>query len=325
MVFSFREGIFVDACSLWLDPLRSQACAIVSHAHSDHVRRHQVSITTPATAELMRQRFGYKTKIECHDYGRPFNYGGAQVTFFPAGHVLGSAQVLVDDGQRRLLYSGDVRLRPSAAAEPVEVPRADVLIMESTFGLPRYVFPDDAQVESDIIRFCDGAFARSETPVLIAYSLGKAQEALAIIARHGLNAAVHPAVMKLIPAYRSHGVDLPDCDSIGGPPGAKTVVICPPQSKRGTLLQGIGRFRTAMLSGWAADRGARYRYRSDAAFALSDHCGYDDLLRYVELVGAREVYTVHGFVSEFAADLQRRGVSAFAANRPTQLALPGLV
>lgn len=325
MTFSYRDGIHVDACSLWLDPLRSQASAIVSHAHSDHVRRHGLFITTPATAALIRERYGYKSRAICHEFGQPFSHGGSQVTFYPAGHVLGSAQVLVDDGRCRLLYSGDVRLRPSAAAEPVEVPRADVLIMESTFGLPRYIFPEEEQVERSMVRFCEEAFAQSETPVLFAYSLGKAQEALMLLGRHRLKALVHPTVLKLLPAYREHGVDLPDCEEFKGRPEPNTVVISPPQTRGGELLRAVGRRRTAMLSGWAMDSGARYRYRSDAAFVLSDHCGYDDLLRYVELVGAREVYTVHGFVQEFAQDLQRRGVTAYAANRPTQLALPGLV
>lgn len=321
---SYRNGVYLDGCSLWLDPLRSQESAIVSHAHSDHVRRHRVTISTPGTAELMRRRYGYKTTAVCHEFGEPFRYGEAQVTFYPAGHVLGSAQVLVDDGSRRLLYSGDVRLRPSAAAETAEVPRADVLIMETTFGLPRYVFPDEAEVVAGIVDFCEHAFAREETPVLLAYSLGKAQEAVMILHRHGIKVAAHSSMLTLCEAYQEHGVAMPDCTEQRGRPEGRTVVICPPHV-RGTALAEIGKRRTAMLSGWAMDAGARYRYQCDAAFALSDHCGYDDLLRYVELVGAREVYTVHGFVQEFAADLQRRGVAAYALNRPTQLALPGLI
>lgn len=144
-----------------------------------------------------------------------------------------------------------------------------------------------------------------------------------ILHRHGMKVSAHPSMMKLCSAYNEHGVDMPDCVELNGRPERGTVLICPP-NVQGTALSGVGKRRTAFLSGWAVDRGSRYRYHSDAAFALSDHCGYDDLLRYVELVGAREVYTVHGFVQEFAADLQRRGIAAYALNRPTQLALPGL-
>src|SRR5690348_10553273 len=117
MDFSYRHGIHLAGHDLWLDAQRSQAAAIVSHAHSDHVRRHALTIATPATVDLVRERYGRRACAVSRGFREPFSHGGAQVTLYPAGHVLGSAQILVDDGRRRLLYSGDLRLRPSVAAE----------------------------------------------------------------------------------------------------------------------------------------------------------------------------------------------------------------
>jgi hypothetical protein len=118
-------------------------------------------------------------------------------------------------------------------------------------------------------------------------------------------------------------VAMPECSDLEAPLPPATAVLCPP-GPRVALPVAEDRRRTAVLTGWAMDAATKYRYRTDAAFPLSDHCGFDDLLRYVELVGAREVRTVHGFAAEFAQELQRRGVAAYPLSGPMQLALPGL-
>jgi len=317
------DGIYLPGCDLWLDPHRRRELAVVSHAHSDHVRRHAHSIATAATADLAQVR--YRTMRTTRvGFASAFGINRARVTLYPAGHVLGSAQVLVEEGDCRLLYSGDLRLRASLAAEPAEVPRADVLIMESTFGLPRYVFPPPEEIEAGIIEFCEAAFARSLVPVFFVYALGKAQEAAMLLASHGVRLAAHRSILEINAVYRRHGVAVPDCADLEAPLRPGTAILCPPGA-RVALPVSEERRRTAVLTGWAMDAAAKFRYRTDAAFPLSDHCGFDDLMRYVELVGARDVRTVHGFAREFAQELQRRGVSACPLTGPMQLALPGLV
>jgi hypothetical protein len=324
MEFHYRKGIHLPSDDLWLDAQAPREAAIVSHAHSDHVRRHAVTVATPATVDLVRERYGQRAAAVCHEFRQPFKHGRVQVTLYPAGHVLGSAQVLVDDGNCRLLYSGDVRLRPSVAAEEAEVPPADVVILDTTFGRPEYVFPPEDEIVAGIVRFCESAFAEGATPVLFAYSLGKAQEAIMLLHRHGIRVAAHAAALKLCEIYRRHGLDLPECEALDGQPGPRTAVVCPPHLRSRGVLNGLRRHRTAMLTGWAVERGAKWRYRCDAVFPLSDHCGHDDLLRYVELSGAREVYTIYGFAGDFAAHLQLRGIAGYSIYEATQLALPGL-
>jgi Cft2 family RNA processing exonuclease len=323
MEFSLADGVHFPAAGLWLDPHEPRPLAVVSHAHSDHVRRHARTICTQATADLIRQRYG-AAKLQPLAFGAPLRLGRAQLTLYPAGHVLGSAQALVETGAGRLLYSGDLRLRPSAAAEPADVPHADVLVMETTFGRPRYVFPPEEQIVEQIVRFCVQAFAAGQTPVLFAYSLGKAQEAITLLQRRGLSVAAHPSILAINAIYRRNGVDLPECAAWDAPLAGRSVIVCPPQARKNSILADERRFRFALLSGWAMDSGAKFRYRCDEAFPLSDHCGYDDLLRYVELSRARTVYTLHGFAREFAQDLRRRGVEAFPVGQPMQLPLPGI-
>jgi Cft2 family RNA processing exonuclease len=323
--FSGNGGIFVRTADLWLDALIARPLSFVSHAHSDHVRAHTALIATPATCDLVAARFRQRSRAQPLEFGKPLVRKGVRLTLYPAGHVLGSAQALLDDGCTRLLYSGDVRLRPSLACEAAEVPGADILIMESTFGRPRWVFPPQEQIDAAILHFVERAFADNETPVLFAYSLGKAQEAVALLHRHGVAVAAQETVREVNAIYQRHGVALPDCLPYEPPLPARTALVCPPQSRRAAKFATLGRTRTAILSGWALESSARFRYSCDEGFPLSDHCGYDDLLRYVELTGAREVYTVHGYTREFAEDLQRRGVNAFPLVGEMQLALPGLL
>jgi Cft2 family RNA processing exonuclease len=325
MQFDGRDGLYVASADLWLDGHSARPLSLVSHAHSDHVRPHRAIVATPATCDLIAARFRQRSAFRPLPFGEPLVRNGHRVTLFPAGHVLGSAQTLVEHAGTRLLYSGDVRLRPSYACEEAIVPRADIVVMESTFGRPRWVFPPQEQIEAAVVAFVERAFAAEETPVLFAYSLGKAQEALALLHARGIRVAAADTIRAVNAIYMRHGVDLPDCLPFAPPLPPGVALVCPPQSRRGAAFAGLGRVRTAILSGWALDKGARYRYGCDDGFPLSDHCGYDDLLRYVELSGAREVYTVHGYTREFAEDLQGRGVHAYPLAGEMQLALPGLL
>lgn len=324
MELTYRRGLYLPAIDLWLDPHVVRQTAVVSHAHSDHARPHPRILATDTTHLLLRQRRVRGGSTAALPFGQRTRLGDAWITLFPAGHILGSAQTLVEHGGHRLLYSGDFKLRPGLTAEPAETPRADTLVMETTFGRPRYRFPPLADVIEQIERFCRQALACHATPVLFAYSLGKSQELLAGLASSGLPLSLHPSADGISAIYRDQGVALPPYEVLrpGDPSEAGgRVLIVPPQGRRSTALQGIEHQRTAYLSGWAMDRGTTYRFRCDAAFPLSDHSDYDELLEYVERVQPRQVYTLHGFAHDFARDLRARGYRAFSLAEPEQLPL----
>ena len=220
-----------------------------------------------------------------------------------------------------LLYTGDFKLRPSRAAETCIVPRADVVIMETTFGLPRYVFPPQEQIEAGLVTFCRQALADKVTPVHYAYSLGKTQEVLQIVGRAGLPVALHSHSHKLTKRYAELGHQLPPYTLLDPSNYAGNVVIAPPMTGHLEPLTWINPKRTALVSGWAIDRSAIYQNRVDAAFPLSDHADFPDLLRFVEQVQPKVVYTVHGFTKEFAATLRQRGLEAWALGQQNQMDL----
>ena len=245
------------------------------------------------------------------------------VTLYPAGHIHGSAMILLEHPVHgRLLYTGDFKLRPGRSAEPCEPPPADLVIMETTYGRPRYVLPPDEQVLADMIDWCRAMLAAGDTPVLFGYSLGKSQEILRALAEASLPIILHPTTGQITGVYESLGLTFPNYTLFEPAACADCVVICPAQSPTSPFMQKIPRPRTAVLTGWALDSSARYRHRCDAAFPLSDHADYPDLLRFVELTGARRVLTVHGFAADFARDLRRRGIDARALDQIDQLELP---
>jgi len=317
-----KEGVHLPQVGWWLDARRAQARCFVSHAHSDHIGPHREILATRATASLMRLRMGGRRQETILDYGQawPAEFG-CDMKLFPAGHIFGSAMLHATTEHGSLLYTGDFKLRPSLAAEPCTVPRADVLIMETTFGLPHYVFPPQEAIDRGIVDFCRQALADRVAPVLYAYSLGKTQELLQIVGGAGLPVMLHTHGYQMTRRYAELGMKLPPFALLDTSNYAGHVIIAPPMSGQAEPLSWIHPKRTAVATGWAMDSGAIYRNGCDAAFPLSDHADFPDLLAFVEQVRPKLVYTLHGFAREFAATLRGRGIEAWAIGQQNQMEL----
>jgi Cft2 family RNA processing exonuclease len=280
--------------------------AYVSHGHADHIGRHAAGFATPATVALMAHRLG-RSRLTPLEFGASLNRLDQQIHLAPAGHVLGAAQIVVDgpDG-RRLVYTGDFSVRDRGTIAPARPIRADVLITECTFGTSHYVFPSDEEIRERIRRFIDYALADNRPPVLLGYSLGKAQEAMAIATGLGYPIRVERSVASIAEIYRQHGVDLGRYEVFAGYVAPGEVLVAPP----GFLRQALPpRARTLYLTGWAVDRSTKYRMGVDEALPLSDHADFDELVRFVESVAPSKVYTTHG-PSSFADHLTRLGFNA---------------
>ncbi|MDI1337652.1 MAG: MBL fold metallo-hydrolase [Lacunisphaera sp.] len=317
-----KDGVNLPQIGWWLDARRAQTRCFVSHAHSDHIGPHREILATRATASLMRLRMAGQRRETILEFGQPWAAEfGCEMKLFPAGHIFGSAMLHATTDQGSLLYTGDFKLRPSLAAEPCTPPRADVLIMETTFGLPRYVFPPQAGIEQGLIDFCRQALADRVTPVLYAYSLGKTQELLQIVGRTGLPVMLHAHGYRMTRRYAELGMKLPPFALLDTSAYAGHVIIAPPMSGQSEPLSWIHPKRTAVATGWAMDHGAIYRNGCDAAFPLSDHADFPDLLAFVDQVQPKLVYTLHGFAREFAATLRARGIEAWAIGQQNQMEL----
>ena len=321
----FQRGLHLPELDLWLDPWDAKPWAFVSHAHADHFARHDSALCSDVTAALVHTRFHLaESRIAAVSFHVPVVRDGFRLRLLPAGHITGSAMLHVTrlKDNASLLYTGDFKTRRGRTSEAVNFLTADTLILETTFGLPAFEFPNAMEIEAGILRFIQDAFADGETPVLLGYSLGKAQEALALVTEHGIPALLHPTVAAMTVACRAAGVEtLPEPLVFDGhaPPGH--VVIAPPNAIRSKLLRGLKAKRTAMLTGWALQPGSKYRYRVDEVFPLSDHADHPGLLECVKRVRPKRILTVHGYVKEFAGELRAKGMDAWSATGNDQLEL----
>lgn len=322
---STQHGLHLPEPDLWLDPHRPKPFAFVSHAHADHFARHERCLCSETTATLLRARYRIaESRLLAVPFHSPIEHAGHRLLLLPAGHIRGSAMLHVTrlkDGAT-LLYTGDFKGRSSRTAEPVVFKQADTLILETTFALPRYVFPPPLEVEASILRFVHGCLDGGETPVLLGYSLGKAQEAVALLHEHGIPTVVHPKVAEMTDACRESGLtNLPAPVLLDGPVPPGHAVVAPPNAVRSTALRRLKNARTCMLSGWAMNPAAAYRYRVDEAIPLSDHADHPGLLECIQRVRPKHVLTVHGYAREFAAELRQRGIDAWSAAGRDQLEL----
>lgn len=317
----YRNGLWLPQIGWWLDAHFPTPRAFVSHAHFDHLAAHGEVLCSEGTARLMQARLPAARTYRTIPFGQtvPLN-DDATVTLHPAGHIFGSAQCLISHPEHgRLLYTGDFKLRPGLSAETCTTPAADVLIMETTYGRPQYVFPPTASVLADIMRFCTEALQDGDTPVLFGYSLGKSQELLSALTQAGLPVMLHPQTARMTAVYEELGVRFPPYQTFNEADASRYVILCPPQSPQSAFLRRLPRRRTATITGWALDASIRFRSGCDAAFPLSDHADFQDLLLMVERVQPRRVLTLHGFAADFARTLRERGIEAWAINEDNQL------
>jgi Cft2 family RNA processing exonuclease len=310
------QGIYLPDIDLWLDPQERCENSWISHGHSDHARElHCTVIATPETLRVYRIRWPEDTsspqRLHPLHYGESLEWRGATLTAYPASHILGAAQLLVEYGGERLVYTGDIKRRPPICGVETQTVPCDRLIIESTFGLPIFRFLSREEAVERILAFARECLEDGITPVFIGYPLGRGQEAAHVLCRAGIPTAIHGAIARMIPAYEESGFTFPgwmpyDARETAG----KALVVVP--GFRATLEASGKNMRVAYMSGWAALDNARSRAGAEELIPYSDHAGFDELLELVSESGADEVDVVHGFTEPFARILNQRGIRARA-------------
>jgi putative mRNA 3-end processing factor len=312
-MFYWDDGLRLAKADLAVDYRRRQPRAFISHAHTDHMARHEYALCTPATSALYQVRYGRRPTLEM-PYREPIVWGGVRLSTWPAGHCLGSAMLLAEDEGHSLLYTGDFKLAESATSERAELPRAEILIIESTFGDPGYRLPPRAEVLRQLFDLVARIIADGGTPVVEAYALGKAQEVTRLLTDQGFVVGQHRSILPISRAYQRCGVELGPYVDLDGRGGPWQVAVVPPGTPRS--FEWNREVRIA-VTGWAADPRAKYRLRVDHALPLSDHADYDELLEAVRRVEPRKIYCTHGPES-FVDRLRDLGYDAHPLGRDSQ-------
>ena len=306
----YREGLYLPDLDLWLDADGPRDRCVISHAHSDHIAEHRAIVATPETARIFHHRRG-AAAVEPLRYGERRDFGRYALTMIPAGHCLGSAMILVEADGERLVYTGDFKLRPNVVAETAEIVPCDTLVMESTFGDPLYRFPPDVAIVDRLYAAVDRAFSDDRVPIMLAYALGKSQEALELLLRRGYRVTLHGSVWNVTEIYRELGVEFSGTYEKYDREHLKNrVLIAPPGCRKQPMVQNIERRYVVMLTGWAMSKSAPYMYKDvDLVLPLSDHADFDDLVRITKESGAQRIITMHG-APNFAAHLRDLGLNA---------------
>lgn len=331
-MLQWDDDLRVAGTPLYLDSRRPRPVCFVSHAHSDHMpydAPHGLAYATAATAALAEYRTGMTT-VEPLGYRTDHDMDAdTRLRLLPAGHVLGSAMLRVERPEGSLLYTGDFKLRPSLTVEQADPEPAGVLVMESTYGLPMFRFPDWRETRDRLVEAAKGALAAGRQPIVMGYSLGKAQEIVRILTDAELPVTCHGAVFAMNGLYEQLGVPLGPyrrykAEDFHGPAALdlaeRGVLVAPPQVARSAFETRFPDPLTVMMTGWALQANARFRYGVELALPLSDHADFGELLELVERVAPRKVYTHHGYKA-FVDALRSRGVDAELARPEAQLKL----
>jgi putative mRNA 3-end processing factor len=310
------QGLYCAAADAWIDPWLPVPRALITHAHADHARPGCGRYWAAEAGEgVLRRRLGKDIRLDPITYGEEIRIGDARVSFHPAGHVLGSAQIRLEAGGERWLVSGDYKRDADPTCAPFEPVRADVMITEATFGLPVYRWRPGAEVARRIEAWWREAPQRPS--LLFCYAFGKAQRVLAELHAIGVREEVllHGAVEALMPAYRERRIAMVPTRPVSAVPRGESLagrlVLAPPSAHRSAWMKRFRMPQTAFVSGWMAVRGARRRVGYERGFVMSDHADWPGLLRSVRECGARQVYVTHGQSEGLARYLQEvEGIAA---------------
>jgi Cft2 family RNA processing exonuclease len=329
-MLQWAQDLKIAGTDLYLDSRTPRGDCFISHAHSDHLGVHARTICTPATVAFAEHRVGPLASASRLEYDNSYQFNGeTELCLVPAGHVFGSAMLHVTRPEGSLLYTGDFKLRESLTVEPARPVRADVLVMESTYGQPLFRFPPWKSVAAQLVELVEGAFRAGRQPIVLGYSLGKAQEITRLLTNAGFVVTLHGAVHAMAEIHRKLGVELGNYrryafEDFHGPKALdlreRGVLVAPPNCARAGFCTRFENPCRIVMTGWALLKNAIYRYGVEHALPLSDHADFDELMELIDRVQPKKIFSHHGY-SEFAEILRAKGFDAELARPDEQLSL----
>lgn len=310
LLVSTQEGLYCPAGGFYVDPWRGVDRAVITHAHSDHARPGCGSyLCADRGRGLLQHRLGSGAAIEGVAWHQEVLIGDVRVKLVPAGHVLGSSQVVITHGSRRAVFTGDFKTTAEGSCDAWEPVKADLWVGECTFGLPIYRWPDQATVIEEIRQWWRQNEQAGCNSVLSVYSLGKAQRILHALRDQPGSIVLHGAVAPLTELYRREGVAMPETILLQPrqkPPGG-SLILAPPAALGSAWARRTTPHRRGAASGWMQVRGRRRHLALDRGFVLSDHADFDGLLAAVEASEAGQIGVTHGYTEAFGRFLGEQG------------------
>lgn len=309
-----KKGIYCIPGKFYLDPWLPVDYAIISHGHADHSRSgNKHYFCHDDSKAILQHRLGADISIESMGYNQTRIINNVSVSFYPAGHVIGSVQIRLEYKGEVVVFTGDYKTQPDFITDPFESVKCHTFITESTFGLPIYNWKTELQLQEQLQNWVLQNQANNKTSVFLGYSLGKSQRIMSLI--DGIDKVyVHTAINNLNNAISSSGIALPETTLLKQDFDKKDIqnkiIIMPPGLLGSRLLKRVPNAAVAICSGWMQIRGNRRWKAVDAGFAVSDHADWNGLLSAVKASEAEKVYVTHGSQATFSKYLNEIGIAA---------------
>jgi len=308
------HGIYCEKGGFYIDPWKPCKRALITHAHADHARwGHSHYLAHTDSAPILRLRLGTDISLETVNYGEKKYFNGVEVTFFPAGHIPGSAQIRVSHKGETWVVSGDYKTEADGICTPFEPVKCQHFVTESTFGLPIYRWKPQLEVYAEINKWWEKNASEDKCSVLFGYALGKAQRLMS-----GLDTKIgpiftHGAVHNVNEAFGGI-INLPTAEKVTQSHKKadfrKAMVVAPPSAIGTPWIKKMQPYATGMASGWMSVRGMKRRRAMDQGFVLSDHADWQGLLQAIAATGAENIYVTHGYTDLFSRYLNELGYHA---------------
>jgi putative mRNA 3-end processing factor len=314
------KNLHLRAIDAFIDPSTPKARAIITHGHADHARAgHGAVLATPDTIAIMKVRYGEDCadQFQALPFGEPLMIDDIRITFYPAGHILGSAQVLIEQDGQRVVVTGDYKRLADRTAQPYELVQCDLLVTEATFGLPVFQHP---KPQTEIERLLNSVRKNPERAHLIGcYALGKAQRVIGLLRDAGYEAPIylHGAMIRLCALYEELGVPLGDLRPATGVAKAElagAIVIAPPSAIRDRWSRRFPDPVTCQASGWMSVKQRARQALVELPLVISDHCDWGELGQTIHETGAQTVWVTHGREDALVYWCRQQGLEAEPLN-----------
>jgi putative mRNA 3-end processing factor len=309
------SSIYCPAANVHIDPWKPVEKAIITHAHSDHARfgcKHYLAHKD--SEAILKLRLGETISLQTVEYGETFMINGVKFSLHPAGHIIGSAQVRVENNNQVWVASGDYKLQDDGFCPPFEPLKCNVFITESTFGLPIYKWDPQKQVIDEIKEWIKQNIIQEKTSVLMGYALGKMQRLIANLLPLETNVFAHGAIYNVNERLREAGFNLPHIPLVTRETPKeqlkRALVFAPSSALNSPWMKKFEPYSAGYCSGWMAIRGAKNRLAIDRGFVLSDHADWNELNSAIEETGAEKVYVTHGYTDTFSQWLREKGIDS---------------
>lgn len=318
------SGLTCSLGGFTIDPFRPVKKALITHGHGDHARGGSGEYFAVRSAEpILRKRLGHDIQLTTFDYGEVFRMGDVDVSFHPAGHILGSAQVRIEYQGEVWVFTGDFKRDPDPTCPPFEVVPCDVFISEATFSLPVYQWPSFDEVMEEAHEWWMKNQAEGFNSVICCYALGKAQRVIAGLRKITSEKIwVHGTIDEINRCYAEAGQTWENVEKVPltaegkGEKIKNSLILCPPSALGSAWAKRLSPKKIAFASGWMRLRGNRRRKGYERGFVISDHADWPGLIRTVEETGCSKVYFTHGQTDTIIQFLREKGVSAYDLKLP---------